>query len=606
MAADVEEALLERYREELTFFRRMGAKFAQSYPRIAKRLELNGGPSPDPHVERLIEGVAFLTARLQNDLAGELPEVTAGLLGSIYPHFTQPVPSMAVARLAPDEGGAGLTTGVEVPKHTQLYVETTFQRRTCRFRTCYPVTLWPIEVQSARVMSPNSYDFLGTPAYAQVQTVLRLRLKTNSEPLSVLAPDRLRFYLNGDPALTGPLFELLHCNLVGIACLPEGADPGRAGKPTMAELRPVGFDPDEAVLPTQAHALPGYALLQEYFAFPEKFLFVDVTGISTEGAGDVLDLVFLFNATPRRRLSVQADTFALGCTPIVNLFQKVSEPVHINGKKHEYLVNPDARWERTTEVHTVLAVTPSLRLEEDDDLRIEPLYGLGHSDDEDVVYWHTRRLPARGKDLPGTDVLISFVDGDLRGRLPAQETLRVHMLCTNRDLATHLDAGEELYIEDGPHAQVTCLTRPTPQLTAPMQGATLWRLVSHLALSHLGLPDGEAATEALREQLRVYGFSSPDPIEPQLMAIEDVRREVVALRADDDAWRGFCRVQRVTIRVDEDRFSATSPILLGYVLNQYFGLHSSVNVFSQVALESRQREGTWKLWPPMIPKVGVR
>ena len=601
MAVDVDEAFLERYRDELTYLRRMGAKFAKQYPRIARRLEINGGPSPDPHVERLLEGVAFLTARLQNTLEGELPEITQGLLGFLYPHFTQLVPSLAVAQFQPDDGGAGMTSGLDIPAETQLYVETSFQGRTCRFRTASGVTLWPIEVVEAKVLAPATFGFLSHADYAEVRSTVRVRLKTNSEPFDVLGLDQLRFYLDGEAQVTGPLYELLSGDLIGVACLADGAIPGLGQHPPLARMSPAGFEPDDAVLPSAPQALPGCSLLQEYFAFPEKFLFVDVTGIEDGGAQETLDLVFLLGASPRRKLSLSPDTFALGCTPIANLFYKISEPIHVDGTRHVYKINPDARWERTTELHSIIQVTSSLR-SDDPEGRLEPLYGVGHSSDEGVTYWDARRVPAQGGDMPGTDVNISFVDAHLQPSLPERDTLRAHMLCTNRDLPTHIDQGERLHIVDGPHALVRALTRPTQQLTPPLQGASLWRLVSHLSMSHLGLPQTGSATEALREQLRVYAFTSGESIEPQLAAIQSVEVRPVALRADDGAWRGFCRVQRITVTIDEDRFAGISPILFGHVLSKYFGMHASVNAFAQLALASRQR-GLIKLWPPSIPKA---
>jgi type VI secretion system protein ImpG len=602
MAADAEAELLERYRDELLFLRRMGVKFARAYPRIARRLELGDGPCPDPHVERLLEGVAFLTARIQHNLEGELPEITAGLLGYLYPHFVSPVPSMAIARLSPADDGAGMTSGLDVPRHTKLFVETSFQARTCRFRTAYPVTLWPLKVEEVRMESTNAYDFLTGRGYGNVQSVLRVKLRSLAAPISKLAPEKLRFHLYGEQSTTGLLYELLTCNLLHAVCLPDGRKPIRGQNPKPATVRPVGFEADEDVLPTPPHGLRGYTLLQEYFAFPEKYLFVDVEGLTTDEAEETLDLLFLITTTPRRRLSLSADAFQLGCTPIINLFEKVSEPVQLDHRRFQYKVTPDARWERTTEIHSVRGVTDSLSLE-GEGLVIAPLYSLTHPATEEVVYWDARRRPSGSPDIPGTDLWMSFVDEGLEHRLPPVRTLRVHALCTNRDLPTHMDQGERLYVEEGPHCVVECLTRPTAQLTPPMQGETLWRLISHLALNHLSLPDGEGATEALREQLRLYEFTSPISIEPQILSIQQVRRETVALRADQGAWRGFCRVQRITMRVDEERFAGFTPVLLGYVLHHFFGLHASVNVFTQLALESRQREGTWKRWPPMIPST---
>lgn len=603
MAGDFEETILERYRDELVWLRRMGSRFAKKYPRVARRLELTDGPSPDPHVERLIEGVAFLIARLQHNLEAELPDITAGLLAMLYPHFFQPVPAMAIAQLAPDDGGAGMTTGLPLPRNLPLYCATSFEQRTCRWRTAYPVTLWPIEVAEASWENPAKYAFMGPTSrvFSDVRSVLRLRLHSNTEPFHNLKPAFLRFFLSGEPRVTGALYELLTTQLHGVVSFDPKKVPGRNDTPERGTVEPVGFGEDEIVLPTSAHGLRGYALLQEYFALPEKFLFVDIKGFNTFWVENDLEVLICFRTSPRRKISVTPDTFKLGCTPIINLFEKISEPIYVEGDTYEYLLNPDARWERTTEIHSIQSMKSSIR---DDGTRLEPLYGLGHRSDEGVTYFDVRRRVARGTDMPGTDVWVSFVDAHLSRKLPETDIIRARITCTNRDLAQAVDEGERLHIEEGPHAVVRLITRPTKQLSPPTQGETLWKLVSHLALSHIGLPDGPGAVEALQEQLRLYAFTTEEPIEPQLQAIEEMSRETVALRADDDSWRGFVRVQRLTVTINEDRFQGISPILLGHVLHTYFGLHASVNVFTQLALVSRQRDGIWKLWPPMIPSAG--
>lgn len=602
MAGELDEALLDRYREELAFFRRMGGRFARKHPRIAKRLELSTAESPDPHVERLIESVAFLTARLQLDLESELPEITRGILGQLYPHFTQPVPSMAIAQITPDDGGT-LTEAELIPRHTKLFVETSYQRRTCRFRTCFPVTMWPLKVVKARFETPNVYQFLNVPRFAAVRSVLRLDIEVSHDKVDVrqLNPESLRFYLNGEDVLVGGLYELLTGALHGVVSMPNGTPPARGSIPPMGEVRAVGLE--EELLPTADHGLPGFSLLQEYFSLPEKFLFLDVNGIRPQGARESISLLFLFEEVPRKRLSVRPESFALGCTPVVNLFDKVSEPVHVTGHASEYLVVPDARWERTTEIHSIRGVTPSLTLEDDVPL-YEPIYGNRHPLVKNVVYWKSTRRPCRNEETPGADIWMSFVDQRLKFKVPQHETLRVHCVCTNRDLPTFVDQGERLHIEEGPHAEVRLLTRPTAPMTPPMQGEALWRLISHVALSHSGLPDNpKALADALREQLRVYQFTTSETLEAQLQAIVDVKKETVALRADKKQWRGFVRVQRITVTIDEDRFAGISPVVFGAVLRQYFGTHASINVFTQLALASKQREGIWHLWPPMIPET---
>jgi len=459
-----------------------------------------------------------------------------------------------------------------------------------------------LEVSEARFENPSAYPFLRYPPFHQVQSVLRVRLAATAAALhEVDEIKNLRFFLDGEPEVAGALYELLMSELLFAISIPEGQLPSPREKQQLCQVKPVGFLEGEEVLPSAPHALRSYALLQEYFSFPQKFLFFDVEGLSSRGSSKHFDLYFLFKRAPRR-LAVGPENLLLGCTPVINLFPKVSEPIHIDGKSQEYLLRPDARWESTTEIHSIQSLSESLT--DGEAGRIEPLYGLLHSA-HNTLYWYAERRSSRLLEMSGTDLWLSFVDARLQPKLPHARSLRAHTLCTNRDLATHLDRGDRLFIEEGPHALVHLKTRPSESLIPPLLGEAAWRLISHLSLSHTGLPEGERAVEALREQLRVYAFSSSESLEPQLQAIEELRRETVALRADDRQWRGFCRVQRFNIKIDESRFSGWTPILLGQVLHAYFGSYASVNVFTQLAMESRQREGVWKLWPPVIPPMKI-
>src|SRR5947209_17508871 len=271
MKASQHEELLRYYKDELTYLRRMGGEFAALYPRVAARLELGRDECADPQVERLLESSAFLPARLQRDLDGEMPEITTALLGVPYPQLVNPVPPMSVARFDVDPEQGKLTTGVRVESHTPLFANTT-EGHTCRFRTCYPVTLWPLAVEDAAFEETGQFDFLDS--MTNVSAVLRLKLKVLGGALADLELKRLRFYLSGDTALAATLYELLFSHVRGVALLPEGeAQPVHLPP---GSILPVGFRDEEDVLPYPAQSHPGYRLLQEYFAVPEKFDFFDL------------------------------------------------------------------------------------------------------------------------------------------------------------------------------------------------------------------------------------------------------------------------------------------------------------------------------------------
>jgi type VI secretion system protein ImpG len=598
---DHQEELLRYYWRELTYLRKSGAAFAAKYPGVAAGLELGvGGQSADPHVERLIEAFAFLTGRIQHNLDADFPEVASELLNLLYPHYLNPVPSMAIAAFEVDPERGKLTTGHLLPRHTPVFAQSG-EGKVARFRTCYPVTLWPLAVPYAGFESTAQFDFLDRDS--QVATVLRLRIAGRSGALSELALSELRFHLCGDRMLVDALYELLFAHVVRIALLPEGAT-GNA-RPVFLPpdaLRPVGFGRDEEVLPYAPPAHPGYRLLQEYFTFPEKFLFFDLAHLDRHGSEGSFDVLFLLDQSPRDRLYVDGHTFRLGCTPIVNLFPRVTEPIRLDQRRTEYPLVADARRERETEIHSILSVSASAD-PRDRSRTFAPFYSYSHgmAQERQRSFWHARRMPTGRADLPGTQVVLSFLDLDWHPRLPAEETLYAHTLCTNRDFAEQLPAGALLQTDvAAPLARISCLDRPTQEIVPPSGGANLWRLVSHLSLNHLSLGEGKESLEALREILRLYAETGDAVAERQVTGLAGMSCRKVVRRVGEEAWRGFCRGNEVTLTFDEDAYVGSSAFLLASVLDRFLGLYTAMNSFTQLVIDSRQRQGVWKRWPPRV------
>jgi type VI secretion system protein ImpG len=630
------EDLLRYYLEELSYLRRGGEGFARTYPKVAARLELQSDECPDPHVERLIESFAFLTARIQSGLDSDFPEIAGALLDVLYPHYLQPVPSLAVARFVCDPARGKLSTGYEIPRHTPLFAHSE-QGAICRLRTCYPVTLWPIEVTAAELVSPDRYDFLSGSADAAA--VLRLRLESLSDPFEVLGVDRLRFHLHGDPVLVNRLYELLFDGVRRIVAVPAPADSASAaGAATPATLTKapvprwlpsgaltaVGFGEDEQLLPAPRHAHPAYLLLQEHFAFPEKFHFADVSGLAGCLTGSAADLLFLLDRVPRQRLPVGAESFALGCTPVANLFRRTSEPLRIDHRRLEVPLVADLRRERSTEIHSILGVTgtsPNAARAggrdggsagrsdggsnggRDGGVReYAPFYSFSHDMERrgQRAFYHVRRVPSPRPDLGGTELLISFRDLDFRPAVPPDETLFAQLLCTNRGLAAELPAGAVLQSDEAlPVGAIVCLKKPTRPLDPPLGGQGLWRLVSHLSLNHLSLAAGEASLKALREILGLYCFSPAPALRRQIEGIREVSWRKVVRRLGGAGWQGFCRGTEVTVGFDESSYVGSSSLLLAAVLSRFFGLYSSTNSFTQLVTRPVGRAEESKRWPPM-------
>ncbi len=620
MAASANDELLRYYMAELDYLMREGDAFAQRYPKAARNLRSGGEASADPHVDRMIESFAFLTARLQQNLDAGWPEVPEALLNLLYPHLVAPVPSMAITQFTADPAHPRPAIGEVVPRGTTLFAMAEGAAPdedpvTCRFQTVYPVDIWPLAVAEAAFEDPVLHGL----APDDCEAVLRLKLTCSGAggfAAFAAKPKSLRFHLHADDRylLTARrtvlrLYDVLFNHTKGMLIRRGG---GAAFVPAPAlQLREVGFGLDEAALPHPPEAHQGYRLLQEYFTFPEKFLFFDIAGLPPLDAGNAVEFLFLLDQ--RESVAINPGLFRLGCTPIVNLFHRTTEPVRIEPTQYEYRVIPDSRWERATEIHTILKVSSTSNASGDKGV-IEPFFAFTHAaaTHGQRARWLARRRPISRPDLGGTEILLSFHDEEeFTDVVPATPVLFAHTLCTNRGVAGQIDSGARLQIEldipvlpDG----IRCLNRPTPQLDPPLGGQTLWRLVSHLSLNHRSLAGGENGIAALREILRLYARTQDPSVDDQIAALTAVSTRRIVGQVGEDAWRGFCRGTEINLEIDESNFAAAngSVFLLGKVLSHFFGLYATVNSFTQLVLRSSRRGGASQSFEAMANDAPLR
>jgi len=601
------DELLPYYNRELAFVRRLGVEFAAEHPKVAGRLGLPADPAQDPHVERLIEAFALLNARTRLKLEDDFPEITDALLDVLYPHYLRPVPAMAVVQFHADRAQAELAAGYTIARESPLETDA-IEGEPCRFRTCYPVTLWPLELAAARLMGRPFAAPTG-PVATQAAAVLQLELVSTSKEFSLRQAGHpltglgsLRFFLHGQGQHVFAIYELLMNNVLGIALATSAADRDPVWLDRKC-LQAVGFECDEGMFPYAARSFLGYRLLTEYFTFPQKFLFVDLAGLDRR-ALQRFDYrcevyIYLNKTTLDLEQNVDAQMFRMGCTPIVNLYRQRAEPVALSHHVSEYRVVPDARRPLTHEVYSidgVSAVSP-----DNETVQYEPFYSLRHNRDRRLQkrYWHARRQPAAGAGDRGTEVFISLVDLGFNPAAESQWTLEVQTTCLNRDLPFRLnlsDGASALRLaEGGPIAAINCLTgRATPTLRVPQKRGALWRLISHLSLNHWSLTDNEAGADGLREILALYDFA--DSADTRSM-IEGVT-SVAARRVPGRSGGGICRGLEVNVHLDEDRFAGQGIYLFAAVLDRFLGLYCSINSFSKLIVTTNRREGELRRWQP--------
>ena len=608
------DELLYYYERELTFLRRMGAAFAQRYPKVAARLLLEPTKCEDPHVERMLEGFAFLSARVHLKLDDDFSEISEGILGVVYPQYTRPVPSMSIAELQLDPDKGKLPGGYRVARDSLLQARAVGGVR-CTFRTVYETTVWPITVAAAQWTTPPALR----PAVRATDAVAALRLELRAPVGMPLASfpslGSLRVYLNGDGALPATLYELL-CNSCVRVLLrdPDGGAAGRTVELPPSAIRPVGFGDDEHMLPVPGNGFAPYALLQEYFTFPEKFLFLDLDVFEVARAAgftagvEVICLIAPFERGDRQQTlesAVNAGTFRLGCTPVVNLFAQTSEPILLTQRRDEYTLIADARRRLTTDIFSVdevAVVTPG----SPDVQRLEPLYGLRHESARDgkQQYWYARRRAAPGRDDGGTDVALSFVTQGGEPTRPRQDAVTARLTCFNGGLPSRLPfgdpAGDFELQGGGPFRRISALVKPTDVIPPPLGKPVLWRLISQLSLNHLSLTDGP---EALRELLRLHNAAQSPTGERQIQALLDVRTAPSYSRVASDYGIGFARGRRVEMEFDEEAFAGAGLFLFASVLERFLAMYASLNSFTQLAARSRQRRVPLREW---APRAGAR
>ncbi len=597
-----QDELLRYYEQELTHLRKMGVEFARRYPKVAGRLELSHDGCADPYVERLIESFSFLTARIRYNMESQFPEIPAALLNLLYPHYTNPVPSMTVARFEPDPAQGMLTSGYTIPRRTPLFAQS-HQGDTLRFRTCYPVTLWPLEVAEAAYETPEQFDMTAVPF--GVASAFRVRIRCSKGTLPELGLNELRFHLNGEPMLVHDIYRLLFGSGVRIAILPQGGT-----RPVLLpkdSLRPVGFGTDEEVIPYPRQAHPQYRLLQEYFAFPEKFLFFDLGNLRLHGSESYFDIYFFLDHKLPGRPAVGRETFQLGCTPVINLFRKTSEPIRLSHLQSEYRLVPDMRRERSTEIHTIERVSASSDADATA-MIVEPFFSYNHhgAARDARAFWHARRVPSARATIPGTEMLLSLVDLGFRPSLPPVQTVYAHTLCTNRHAASELPSRGALQMEDAaPVARIEALHKPTPQIDSPLTGMAYWRLISQLSLNYLSLDGGPESLKALREILLLSANPEDPSHHHQIAGIREMHCRKVTRRMGKQAWRGFCQGTAITLVFDDEKYVGTSAFLFASVLNHFFALYASVNSFTEVSARGIQHETIWNTWSPMVGEQTV-
>lgn len=602
------EDLLKYYNRELTFIRRMGTEFAEKYPKVAGRLRISDEQVEDPHVSRLIEAFALLTAQIRQKLDDSFPELTDALLGQLYPDYQAPIPSFSVLQLTSQNLS---DSGITIKRGTEFKTKVDGMKP-CMFRSCYDTEVWPMTVDHAEYKN-SPFNAPQPPGNQSAKALLRLQLTTEFDNTAIdeLGVGKLRFYLNGQRHHVYSLYEMLNRQLLRIGIAAKEA-PNDVCYLAPEQLKAVGFDDAERVVPYTHRSFTGYRLLVEQFLFPEKFLFVELSGLEQtwpEKASSCY--IYLYFSEPNAELErhITKDSLLLGCTPVLNIFEQKLEPINFERSHYEYRLAPQYL---DADICEVLQIEQVQLLDSDGQkTSVHPYYSQGHPNyvQQENLFWHSRREFADwagGYSEAGTEVFLSLVDRSFQhsqgqgGR--NDQVIQVTALCSNRNLPNHLPfGGGEPGFQILQHADVIkqsrCLLAPTMPIRPALGDSSRWQLVKHLTLNYFTAEDAE---QRLKETLRLYDFRCTPESKALIDGIHKVQIHPGTARVNDKGRVAVCSGSEILIEMTQAAYAGSNVFFFASVLDHFFAQFAAVNSYTRLTIKLKEHEQHYHTWPARV------
>ncbi len=576
------------YQDELTYLRELGTEFAAAYPAIAPMLAESGG---DPDVERLLEGVAFLTGKLRQKIDDELPEVIHSVAALLFPHYVRQIPATSIVQFTPLPNV--VREKVVVARGSEVG-SVPVDSVSCRFRTTQEVELLPLAIEDVRVDTG-----------ARLAQTLRIELKvTGGAALAALDLSKIRFYIHGERRLQDDLRLWVGAHLDGVAIAAvdsAGNDSAVLNLPAKT-VALCGMSEDEALIPYPETVYPGYRLLQEYFTLPQKFAFFEVQGLDampTDRLGDRFAILLSFKDGLPTGTRVTKENLRLFCTPVVNLFSHTADPLKPDITKYEYLARPSGGQPEAYEIYSIDKVTGIAR-RTSQRVDIPSFYSFDHElhsiATQNVVFYQTHLRPATIGE--GVDIYLSFGTPQDSGAIPEFDVISVEATCTNRAYTSQLKVGDINVATATSPAVATFanLVGVTPPLPPPVGRELQWRVLAHMAMSYRSI----AELEVLRSTVDIYNFQAVH--DRQAARANQLRMgaiKSVAVKPTDRLYRGApVRGVRAEVELDENGFAGEGEMyLFASVVNEMFASYVSLNSFTQLQVRATNSNAVY-LWDP--------
>lgn len=592
--------LNEYFAAELNALRTRAREFAHENPSIAEELMLNKnneGKSRDPHVEMLIQSFAWLTSRLRQNMESEAAKLPSMLLQQLYPQLTSSIPSMAIAQFDVQGFKANFDNGyvLDARKPLEPLGVDPQQRHAdklqqCRLTTCFETTLWPVKVTKVRQRAVNDLRSV-TQHFAQAQSVINLSLAECEEGAgkNTRFSQPLRFYMNLDESQRFVCYDFMHRHLVGATVVLAGQDERQ--KPLAVlnrkDITFCGFADHERLFPLKSHQDLGFSLLQDYFVFPEKFMFFELNALANVSAKQPLEVRLIFDESAPAKLRLSNEAFKLNCVPVINLFQKTTEPLPLHYKDYRYRLYPNRQHYDSFEIVQINKVYSVNK--QGETRKLSPYFSF--EEHPDAPYrWMVQQEVSHRKQLAGSETWISLFDTHFDSTSAIGETLYAETWSCNRSVCELFNKSQSFgVIGSAPVKSVQLLTRPSRHRASNTDQARLWELLSHLSLYYVSLTDPTLAKDMLTRMLSLYAHKD-NPI--NLRQVEGIEK----LEVEDDvqphleqSWRGYYRGSKFTLTLTERKLDGCSPMLLGCVIHHFLALFCHINSFVRLELKLGNR-----------------
>lgn len=593
------EDLLPYYERELAFLRQHSREFAERYPKLAAQLLLSGEACDDPHVERMIQSFALMSARVSKKLEDSYPQFTEAFLNVLYPHYLRPFPSCSIASF--EYHGGELSSAGSIARGTLLRSRP-IKGAICKFRTA-----WDLQLHAVSIAAVDFDPIASAPSEVKLpvgcNAILSVNLVWQGDISRKASTEgKLRVYIDAEPSLASALRDVLFLKTKKTYV----AGPDEHWLATATNLiGEVGFAPEEALIDMPETAHGAYRYLTEYFCFPEKFNFfdIDLAGIPARLKNETclslhfaLDNLRADSDASRLLQSLTVQNLRLACVPVINLFTLHGDPIRVSYRQSSYPVVADSRQAYAHEIYSIDSVKRVRQTAHGESVtEFRPFFSLRHGEtpDRSGDYWYAQRDPLLAESSPGYETSLSIVDVDFDPVLPKTDVLSLELTCTNRDLPTLMSVGVasgDLFLDGGSSIRsIRLLRKPTQPYRFDHRGDAQWRLVSHLSLNHLSLTG--SGLSAFQEMLTLYDLPRSATVRRQIEGVRAISQAEKTVWMPGKPFACFVRGVEVTLTIDESSFVGSGLDVFVRCIDRFLGLYVSLNSFIQlVVVSSRSGE----------------